>query len=153
LQLLLLLRVPSRNLTKSKSVSLFTQTLTLIFLPSYKVYEVTPANNDEYLMLKEWETVNSVDHWDGLRRKGTSRVMVAPDQTENYEGFLVANNISHRLVIDDVEVKVVEEREKMKKNWRSREGVRTADGDFHRFWPLQEVGSEPKKLEADIDDF
>jgi Carboxypeptidase activation peptide len=95
-------------------------------------------------MLKEWETVNSVDHWDGLRRKGRSRVMVAPDQTANYEGFLVANNISHRLVIEDVEVKVVEEREKMKKNWRSREGVRTAAGDFDRFWPLEEVSAKFK---------
>jgi hypothetical protein len=71
---------------------------------SYKVYEVTPANQYEYHLLKEWEHV--IDHWDGLKRKGSSRVMVAPAQQTAYESFLTGTKIAHRVIIDDVEVYV-----------------------------------------------
>jgi hypothetical protein len=77
--------------------------LTQLFASSYKVYQVTPANFDEFDILKEWEQVPGIDYGDGLQRKGDSKVIVPPDVQVEYVNFLNEYNISYKVLISDLE--------------------------------------------------
>jgi Carboxypeptidase activation peptide len=69
----------------------------------YQVWEVTPKTTDEFDVLKEWEVVPGVDYGDSLSRRGTSKVIVAPEVQQQYETFLTLNRIAHEVVIADLE--------------------------------------------------
>jgi hypothetical protein len=64
---------------------------------------VTPADIADYEVMKEWESVQGIDYWDGLKRKGDSRVMVSPEQQAQFESFMIFHGITHKVIIPDVE--------------------------------------------------
>jgi len=62
---------------------------------------VEPATIAQWEILKEWE--DEVDYWDGCKRYGESRVMVAPNLQAKYETYLSFHGIKYRMIVPDVE--------------------------------------------------
>ncbi|KAG4072008.1 hypothetical protein HA402_010945 [Bradysia odoriphaga] len=110
----------------------------------YKVYKVTPRNENQGTLLLLWEDSGSIDLWEPISKKGkSSRIMVAPDNHERFVAFLRKNHIEHELIIENVERSFERERaEKAANEIRlaklESEG-RPRYADFYWFWTYSEI--------------
>ncbi|XP_058460659.1 carboxypeptidase B-like [Malaya genurostris] len=105
---------------------------------NYKLYHVQPASHAQLKLLVESNNNEQIDLWSspGIGRR--SSVMVDPDTEESFVAMLTLNNISHRVLNDDVQQLIEQERAGQQAKLRARREA--SDGkDFDRFWTLEEI--------------
>ncbi|XP_058832771.1 carboxypeptidase B-like [Topomyia yanbarensis] len=108
----------------------------------YKVYHVQPTTRAQLELLEEINEFNQeIDFWSVPNLDHESSVMVGPDTDESFVALLKLNNITHRLLNNDVQQLINEERANQHAKLRTR---RDASGgkkatEFHHFWTLKEI--------------
>lgn len=117
----------------------------------YKAYEVTPTNQQQYEQLSKWRVLEGVDFW-RFRAQGTpSSVMIEPKLLGKFERFLRFTNMTHKVIVEDVEDALEEDR-------RSRSEYRqtisnasidfTTNPNFEIYWSSEQMETYGRSLEA-----
>lgn len=90
---------------KGKFVPFFEFSKLKFFLKfRYKVYQVTPKNEQEVDVLKHLETYELIDFWSPLRKVGGPVNIMVPPSIKNYFfEILNAANIQYTVLIENVE--------------------------------------------------
>lgn len=65
--------------------------------------------------------------------------MIAPNRQKEFETFIIRNNITSSVILDDVEVTLEEERQSMAKNRMGRMRFDPAFPDFSIYWTYEEM--------------
>ncbi|CRL08319.1 CLUMA_CG021383, isoform A [Clunio marinus] len=105
---------------------------------NYKIYDVTPER-DHVDELVKWEYKADIDF---LTKKGSGkpwRIMVSPHIEDSFLDFLSSNEIQHKLILDNVESSIQEERNLRKRSKRNvlSDGIRNPN--FELYWSFEEM--------------
>lgn len=74
----------------------------MIIFNSYKVWSISPEDEQQRGAILDWENVEGIDFWDRKSNRPL-RVMVAPATQDEFVDFLEANNISNEITVENVE--------------------------------------------------
>jgi len=117
----------------------------------YKAYEVTPVTEDQYDALSQWRQFEGVDFWRLYAKGMTSSVMIEPKLLGKFERFLKFSNITHKVILEDVEDALEQDRQ-------SRSAYRstfsnasldfTTDPNFEIYWSSDQMEEYSRSLAA-----
>jgi len=77
----------------------------------YKAFEVTPTNQEQYDALSRWRYLDGVDFWRFYAQGMASKVMIEPKLLAKFERFLRISNITHQVILEDVEDALEQDRQ------------------------------------------
>lgn len=71
----------------------------------FKVFKVTPSNEDQIKFVKSWQDQDGIDFWNSVHNKVglSARVMVSPERIQDFTDAMLKNNIPHELIIANVD--------------------------------------------------
>jgi len=82
-----------------------------------KVLRVTPTNDDQVKLLRQWQEEHNLDFWTELVHPGMATdIRVSADLVEMIEKTLKMEGIPYTIMIHDLEKELEEEREELKAN-------------------------------------
>lgn len=90
-----------------------------LLIARHKVYEVLPADKNQYRILLQWNSKPGIDFLTFEGELKTSRVMVASEYQTNFENSLIKSEIKF-----EIEIENVDEILKREKNERMRARAR-----------------------------
>lgn len=105
---------------------------------SYKLYDVTP-NPSQYEALAQWQYEEGVDFFRLTLAGFTSKVLIAPERVQDFENFLSETKINHKVIMDDYEEALEQERESIKENHKDKVAYDGRNGDFSIYWRYTEM--------------
>lgn len=108
----------------------------------YKAYEVTPVTKRQYFELSMWQHIEGVDFWRLYAQGMASSVMIEPKLIRKFEHFLKFTNITNKVVVDDVEDALEQDRQSREAYRRTFSNVSlqfTTDPNFNIYWSSEQM--------------
>jgi len=115
----------------------------------YKAYEVTPTNHRQYEELSKWRNVEGVDFWRLYAQGIPSSVMIEPQLLKKFERFLEFTNMTHKVIVEDVEDALEQDRKSRSEYRQQFSNVSlqfTTDPNFEIYWTSDQMETYARSL-------
>lgn len=99
---------------------------------------MTP-NAQQHELLSHWQYEDGVDFFRFARAGSASKVLISPARVQEFENFLNDEKISYKIVMEDYEKALEEERLSIAENHKNKRGFDGRTGDFSIYWTYAEM--------------
>lgn len=115
----------------------------------YRAYEVTPVSAHQHYELSMWQHLDGVDFWRLYAQGMASSVMIEPRLIPKFELFLKITNITSKVIVEDVEDALEQDRQSREEYRRTFANVSlqfTTDPNFDIYWSSDQMETYARSL-------